>query len=647
MCGICGFTLTRRPDYDPAEILSWMNEELAHRGPDADGFWSQDGVHLGHRRLSIIDLETGAQPMSNEDGSVVIVFNGEIYNHLALREGLLRRGHIFKTRSDTEVLVHLWEEKGVELPEFIEGMFALAIWDRKQKSLFLARDRMGKKPLYWHQGPGVFMFASELGSLLQHPRCPRALDPLSVRRYLLFDCVPAPGCILAGVQKLEPGCCLLLSDGKVTIRRYWDMLFPALDQKAPTLPEASEQLRELLLAAVKKRLMSDVPLGVFLSGGIDSSMVVALLSKLMPGPEIKTFSIGFKDASFDESRHAQRVAAHFRTDHHLDMLSPELMLQDIGKIMGMLDEPLADNSLLPTFLLCRFARQHVTVALGGDGGDELALGYPTFKAHGLARQFERLPAFVHSAARKTVSLLPVSHRNISLDYQARRFVKGLEYDRFGRHFVWIGALAPDEQHRILASSVLEAVDDVAVLDIVREHTARCAPRDDLDMLIYLYSKIYMCDDILCKADRASMMNSLELRAPILDREVVEFLCSLPNSYKYRYGEFKYIFKYMMQEELPQPILRRPKKGFGVPIARWLRGELRDWATEILSAENIDSLGVLNPEGVSELFAEHLAGARDNRKPLWSIIVLLLWHQAKLSGVPHHVSRETRLTTSSS
>ncbi len=630
MCGICGFLTKRRPDFDAGQILKQMNDAIAHRGPDGEGFWVADSVFLGHRRLSIIDLAGGAQPLANEDGTVVTVFNGEIYNYTALRAELELRGHHFRTRSDTEVLVHLWEDFGEALCEHIDGMAAFAIWDQKKHTLFLGRDRLGKKPLYWADTPAGFLFASELGALLANPLCPRELSKLSLRRYLLFDSVPAPDTILEGVHKLEPGCSLLYRNGVLTQRRYWDLSFPPKDQPAPPMEEACASYRSLLLSAVEKRLMSEVPLGIFLSGGIDSSAVVAATSKLLDGPDIQTFSIGFEDPSFDESSYAEAVAKNFGTTHHHKVLSPELMLHSIDRIMGHLDEPLADNSLLPTYLLCNFARERVTVALGGDGGDELALGYPTFKAHKIARWYGMLPGPVQAAVATSARALPVSHDNISLDYQAKRFVKGMEYDRFSRHFVWIGALAPDEQHPLLRPELLEAADDEAVLDIVRQHLSRVAPRDDFDALSYLYAKLYMCDDILTKADRASMMNSLELRAPLLDTALVDFVTSLPTSYKLHGRSLKHIMKLALGDQLGSQVVRRPKKGFGVPIGKWLRGELFDWASSILSSANIEALGVFEVAGVRRLFEDHMLGRRDNRKPLWSLIVLVLWYQTHIA-----------------
>ncbi|MBM4370422.1 MAG: asparagine synthase (glutamine-hydrolyzing) [Deltaproteobacteria bacterium] len=630
MCGICGFTFRTRPDFEPDAVLERMKDRLRHRGPDGEGSWAGEGVRLGHRRLNIVDLEGGAQPMANEDGMVITSFNGELYNHLDLRGGLEARGHRFRTRSDTEALVHLWEEKGVDTPAELRGMFAISLWDERQGCLFLARDRLGKKPLYWARTREGLAFGSELTALLEHPGVGRDLDPVSLRRYLLFDAVPAPGSILRGVHKLEPGTWLLWTrDSGLRLGRYWDLTFPPRDQRPPPVPEAARTLRQLLSDSVRARLMSDVPLGVFLSGGIDSSAVVAAMRDHREGPAIQSFSIGFEDPSFDETVHAATVARHFGTTHRHKTLTPRTMLDKLPGIMARLDEPLADGSLIPVYLLSEFTREHVTVALGGDGGDELNLGYPTFQAHRIAAWLGWLPRPLRAALTAAVDRLPVSHANISFDYKARQLMKGLAYHPSHRHFVWIGALPPPEQRPLLHGDVLAAAPDEEVFAVVDRHAGACAPRDSYDLLTYLYAKLYMCDDILCKVDRASMMHGLEARAPFLDTPLVEFLAGLPTSYKLRGMTMKYLLRRAFARDLPREILARPKKGFGVPIARWLRGELRSWAGDLLHADgHLTALG-LEPAGVRDLFHQHQAGVRDHRKALWSVIVLLLWYDRNL------------------
>jgi asparagine synthase (glutamine-hydrolysing) len=631
MCGICGFVFRTHPEYDADAVLGRMMRRLAHRGPDADGAWAGEGVRLGHRRLNIIDLEGGVQPMTNEDGRVVTSFNGELYNYLDLRASLEARGHVLKTHSDTETLVHLWEEHGVETPTHLRGMFALSIWDDTEKCLFLARDRMGQKPLYYCETGEGLAFASELTALLEHPAVGRDIDPVSLRRYLLFDSIPAPGTILKGVHKLEPGAWLRWRrDGATQRGRYWDITFPARDHEPPPIAEAAEQLRALLSESTGMRLMSDVPLGVFLSGGIDSSAIVAAMCDHRAGPDVQSFSIGFEDASFDETVHAKTVAQLFKTTHRHKTLTPSVMLDKLPGIMSRLDEPLADGSLIPVFLLSEFTREYVTVALGGDGGDELNLGYPTFQAHKIAGWFGHMPGPIQAAVGAAVRRLPVNHDNISFDYKAKQLVAGMDYHPWHRHFVWIGSLPPEAQHPLLSGDLLAAAADEDVFSIVDHHAANCAPRDPYDLLTYLYSKLYMCDDILTKVDRASMMHSLEVWAPFLDTAVVEFLTSLPTKYKLRGMQMKYLLRRAFRKELPKHILDRPKKGFGVPIAKWIRGPLRQWTEDLLHADApLEALG-LEPKGVRQLLRDHLDGVRDNRKPLWSVIVLLLWYDMNLA-----------------
>jgi asparagine synthase (glutamine-hydrolysing) len=628
VCGICGFVYERRPDYDGQRVLESMADVIRHRGPDDHGFHIEGPVHLGHRRLSIIDLSGGKQPLGNEDGKVTVVFNGEIYNFQDLKDDLLEKGHTFATNTDTEVLVHLWEEVGTELPSHLNGMFSFAIWDSHKQTLFCARDRMGQKPFYWTHNADAFVFGSELKCLLQHPKVARRLDPASVGKYMLFDAVPSPGSILDGVHKLEPGTWLLYGDGKVHLGRYWDITFPNRRQKAPSLADATAELHERMRRSVSRRMLADVPLGVFLSGGIDSSAVTALMCDLVGPANVKSFSVGFTNASFDESEYASMVARHFGTQHHTERLEPSTMMDLLPGILSRLDEPLADNSLIPTYFLSRFTRKRVTVALGGDGGDELCLGYPTFQAHKVARWYGLLPAFLRGAIARLVEALPVSTDNISFDYQAKQFVRGMEYDKFARHFVWIGSVPPDAQGGLFHPDFLPS-DPGLILDDVARHIAACNPRDDFDALTYVYSKIYMCDDILTKVDRASMMHSLEARAPLLDPEVVEFLTSMPTRYKLRGLKMKHLLKRAFQGRLPDPILARKKKGFGVPVAEWLKGPLRPWVEELFSTASLQQHGVLSAPGVQRLWTDHLAGIRDNRKPLWSMVVLLLWMQENL------------------
>ncbi len=625
MCGIAGILSYGGPV--DADALARMGERLRHRGPDDAGYHLSAAVERGpqvglaFRRLSIIDLAGGHQPMCNEDGSVWVVFNGEIYNFQDLRHDLEAKGHRFRSRSDSETLVHLWEEEGPDCVARLNGMFAFAIWDARQRQIFLARDRMGKKPLYWADTGRELLFASELKALLQHPSCPREIDGQALTRYLAYEYVPSPGCIFGGVRKLAAAHTLLWKRGQITLRRYWDMRFEH-HGKRRSEQEYADELRSRLRDAVRRRLVSDVPLGVFLSGGVDSSSVVAMMAELMPPQSIRTFSVGFEEPSFDESSHARAVARFYGTEHHEETLRPETMVDILPEVADFLDEPFADPSIVPTYLLSRFTRNHVTVALGGDGGDELLAGYPTFQAERVARLY-RVPRRVHErVVVPLVGRLPVSHQNFSFDFKLKRFLQGALYRPGVRNQVWLGAFEPDGVEAVLEDGAprLERVyDDIAHAE------AECPTTHPLERLIYLYTRFYLQDDILVKVDRASMACSLEVRAPFLDTPLVEFLNTIPPDLKLRGMKTKYILKRAMQERLPPGIAGRGKKGFGIPVAQWFRGELRELATDMLAPARIRAQGIFHWPVVARLLDEHFRGLRDHRKQLWTLFVFQLWH----------------------
>jgi asparagine synthase (glutamine-hydrolysing) len=625
MCGICG--IVERGGPVDTEALARMTAAIRHRGPDDDGFHvtSDDagpGVGLGFRRLSIIDVEGGHQPLSNEDRTVWIVFNGEIYNFRALRADLERRGHRFATNTDTEVIVHLYEELGPRCVEQLNGMFALAIWDDRNRRLVLARDRFGKKPLYYAETPGGgLLFGSELKALREHPQCPRELDDESLSQYLALEYVPSPRSILRGVRKVPAAHVLTWQEGAIATERYWDLPFG--DPHDESDEELVEEFRRLFRGAVERRLMSDVPLGAFLSGGIDSSAVVAMMAELLPRGNVKTFSIGFTERSFDESSHARLVADRFGTDHHEHLFTPEAMANLLPEVAAFVDEPFADASILPTYLLSRFTREQVTVALGGDGGDELLAGYPTFPADVAARLYY-VPRVVHE--RLVLPLgdrLPVSTANFSLDFKVKRFLRGARLPEELRHTAWLGAFTADEQARLLVGGSRDPYASV------RAVTADSTGRDAVQRLVYLYARTYLEDDILVKVDRASMATSLEVRAPFLDVELVEFLGRVPSNLKLRRFQTKRLLKRAMRGVLPDEIIDRPKKGFGIPVAAWLKGEFREALQDELSPERIRRQGLFDAVEVTRLVTEHLDGRRDHRKALWALFMFQLWHRTWL------------------
>ncbi|MFI5282136.1 MAG: asparagine synthase (glutamine-hydrolyzing) [Candidatus Dormibacterales bacterium] len=621
MCGICGVA-----GGDPTagrELVQSMCSALVHRGPDDEGIVQLDGVTLGMRRLSIIDLETGHQPMHNEDSTVWVVQNGEIYNHLDLRRALTSAGHRFSTQADTEVLVHAYEEWGGEMVDRLNGMFAFAIADRRKDLVFLARDRVGIKPLHYASGGGRLVFASELKALLCDPALRRDLDPFALDEYLAYEFVPSPRSIVKGISKLEPGHTLTWTGGAHTLRRYWA---PQLNAEGPasnlSLDEECEQLRSVLHESVRKELISDVPLGVFLSGGIDSSAVAAMMTQL--GGEVKSFSVGFEDSSFDESAYARLVASHLGTDHHELTLEPGMLLDLIPKLPALLDEPLGDASIIPTYLLSAFTRRHVKVALGGDGGDELFAGYPTLQAHRLAGYYMRAPAVVRRGlVEPVVRRLPVSQSNLSFDFRAKRFVGGAAYSVAERHQRWMGSFTAEERSSVLSSEMRAALAAGGTAPAVG--TAE-RPGDPLNQVLMMDMRLYLENDILVKLDRASMMASLEGRVPLLNNDFVEYATRLPLNMKLRGLSSKFLFKRALRGVLPEKILKRPKKGFGIPVARWFRGPLKDQMLSVLSPERLAREGFFDPAAVGTIVDEHLAGRRDHRKQLWTLFAFELWYE---------------------
>jgi asparagine synthase (glutamine-hydrolysing) len=602
-----------------------MCERLVHRGPDSEGLLVSTGVALGMRRLAIIDLVTGEQPVFNEDQSVAVVLNGEIYNYRELRSDLEKRGHSFRSASDTEVLPHLYEEYGKGMVHHLNGMFAFALWDSRRRRLVIARDYFGEKPLYWGVFDNTLIFASEPKALLAHQAVTPALNVQALRQYLSFDYVPAPLSIYQGINKLPAAHMLTLENGKIETAAYWRMSYQT-KEPVPSEEEAAARLEELLADSVKMRLVSDVPLGVLLSGGVDSSAVTALAVRAS-SEAVKTFSISFAESSFDESSYARGVAKFLGTDHHEERLSANLAANLVGDIGSWMDEPFSDSSLVPTYLLCRFTRKHVTVALGGDGGDELFAGYPMYWAHRLAEMYERVPGLAKKAViEPLVRLLPVKTKNLSFDYKALRFITGAKYDPVTRHHVWFGSFTPEEHEQLLTPDALQASDG----DVYREARhmfAECDADDIVERMQNLDTRLYLAEDILTKVDRASMAVSLEVRAPFLDRRVAEYAASLPAQYKLRGRKTKYILKRAVADLLPPFVTRRSKKGFGVPVAEWLKGKLRPLARDLLSTERVRRAGVFNPEYITRLQDEHERGIANHRKLLWTLLMFELWHES--------------------
>ena len=629
MCGIAGWASldARTPPPESArELLHAMCERMTHRGPDAEGLMVSTGVALGMRRLAIIDLATGEQPATSEDGQVAVVFNGEIYNYRELRADLEQRGHYFRSLSDTEVLPHLYEEYGTAMVQHLNGMFAFALWDARRRRLFIARDRFGEKPLYWGIFDGTLLFASEPKVLLAHPSVQPRLNTDALRQYLAFDYVPAPLSIYQGIHKLTAAHTLTLEDGCVEVKPYWRLSYRT-HEPVPTEEEAAARLRELLADAVRMRLVSDVPLGVLLSGGVDSSTVAALAVR-SSSEAVKTFSISFSESSFDESAYSRAVAKFLGTDHHEERLSADLVANLVSEIGSWMDEPLSDPSLVPTYLLSRFTRKHVTVALGGDGGDELFAGYPMYLGHHLAHLYARLPGPLRRGViERIVRYLPVKTKNLSFDYKARRFVAGAHYDEVARHHIWFGSFSPDEQNALLTPAVQRASDGDVYAEARRLLKEECDADNMVEGMQSLDTRLYLAEDILTKVDRASMAVSLEVRAPFLDPRVAEYAASLPADYKLHGRTTKYILKRAVASLLPPFVTRRGKKGFGVPVAEWLKGKLRPLARDLLAPERIRRGGLFDPGYVQRLQDEHERGVANHRKLLWTLLMFELWQES--------------------
>ena len=617
----------RTPPPEGAEaLLHTMCERMTHRGPDSEGMMITTGAGLGMRRLAIIDLQTGEQPAWSEDHQVAVILNGEIYNYRKLRERLEKRGHHFRSASDTEVLPHLYEEYGLEMVSHLNGMFAFALWDTRRRRLLIARDRFGEKPLYWGVFDNTFLFASEPKVLLAHPNVRPSLNLDALRQYLSFDYIPAPLSIYQGIQKLPAAHRLVVENGRVEVQPYWRLSYKT-KEPVPSVDEAAEQLRELLQDSVRMRLVSDVPLGVLLSGGVDSSTVAALAVRAS-SETVKTFSISFAESSYDESHYARAVAKFLGTDHHEERLSVDLAANLVGEIGSWMDEPFSDPSLVPTYLLSRFTRKHVTVALGGDGGDELFAGYPMYLGHRFAPLYERVPRFLRrNLIEPLVRRLPVRTDNISFDYKARRFVMGSDYDSVARHHVWFGSFTPEEQGSLLTEDVLKRSDGDIYSQARHLAEAECDADNIVECMQSLDTRLYLAEDILTKVDRASMAVSLEVRAPFLDPRVAEFAASLPVNYKLRGRKSKYILKQAAAPLLPPFVTKRGKKGFGVPVAEWLKGKLRPLARDLLSPERLRRNGLFNADYVEQLQAEHERGAANHRKLLWTLLMFELWHES--------------------
>jgi asparagine synthase (glutamine-hydrolysing) len=621
MCGISGIFEFDQARVVERETVHRMNESLRHRGPDDEGIFIAPGIGLGHRRLSIIDVAGGHQPISNEDGTIQVMFNGEIYNYADLRQELLSKGHRFTTQSDTEAIVHLYEECGEECFARLRGMFAIAIWDGKQRRLLLARDRVGKKPLYYYADRNRIIFGSELKAILAADGIPRTIDPLAVCDYFSLSYIPAPRTIYKSVRKLQPAHYLVASCAGLREAPYWRLSFSVVQNH--TEAQWCELIREQLCEATRVRLMSEVPLGAFLSGGVDSSSIVAMMSRLMDRP-VTTCSIGFSAQEYDESAFARQVASRFKADHHQDMVEVEA-LDVVDKLAWHYDEPFADSSAVPTYYVSKMARRHVTVALGGDGGDENFAGY---RRYVFDRMENRMRNLVPAPLRRGV-FGPLGRWYPGLAWaprplRAKATLQSLSRSPLEGYFNSISVFRPDEKAHLFTRDFQLQLADYDSLDVLRKYYDEADTTDPLSRIQYVDIKTYLPDDILAKVDRASMAVSLELRAPILDHHLMELVASIPSGLKLRGRTGKYIFKKAMEPLLPPEILHRRKQGFAIPLDRWFRRELKDLVHDLIMTRNND--GILDGNYLSTIWKQHQAGRFDRSAYLWTVLMFCKWQQ---------------------
>lgn len=620
MCGITGIFDTRGKGQIDRAVLNRMNESQFHRGPDEGGLHIEPGLGLGHRRLSIIDLSTGQQPLYNEDQTVCVVFNGEIYNYQELIPELQALGHIFHTRSDTEVIVHAWEAWGEQCVDRFRGMFAFALWDRNRETLFLARDRLGVKPLFYALlDDGTFLFGSELKSLLAHGRLKREIDPRAVEEYFALGYVAEPRAIFKGARKLPPAHTLLIRRGQPVgePREYWDVRF-TLDNPISDV-DACAELTERLEESISLRMISEVPLGAFLSGGVDSSAVVAIMAGLS-NTAVNTCSIGFSDPAFNESKFAKMVADRYRTNHHLDMVESD-DFDLIDTLAKLYDEPYADSSAIPTYRVCQLARKHVTVALSGDGGDESFGGYRRYRLHLMEEKMRAaLPLGLRRPLFSTLGRIYPKADWAPRIFRAKTTFEGMARTSVEAYFNSVSILRAPMRDQLFSQNFKSALGGYNATEVFSGHAAKANTDDPLALIQYLDLKTYLIGDINTKVDRASMAHSLEVREPLMDHKLVEWLATLPSTQKIRGQEGKFLLKKAMESKLPNDVLYRPKMGFSVPLANWFRGPLKQRVQEALLGSRLADSGWFNRPYLEHILDAHNTGSRDYSASIWTILM---------------------------
>jgi asparagine synthase (glutamine-hydrolysing) len=621
MCGISGIFEYKRREVIPEAVVRCMSQTIVHRGPDDEGIYVSAGIGFGFRRLSIIDLSGGHQPISNEDGSMWVMLNGEIYNYPELRHELEQHGHQFRTRSDTETIVHLYEQYGEDCFRRLRGMFAIALWDSNLRKLLLARDRVGKKPLFYAADENRILFGSELKVLLAADSLPRTIDQEALADYFSLGYVPAPKTIYKAARKVRPGHYLVASEKGVHEHCYWDISFRNVERRAEE--EWAELLRHQICEATRIRLMSDVPLGAFLSGGVDSSSVVAMMTRLMKRP-VTTCSIGFEEKEYDEANYARQIAQRFKSEHHEQIVRPRA-IEILNKLVWHYDEPFADSSAIPTYYVSKVAREHVTVALGGDGGDETFAGYRRYMLdHYENRLRAHLPAGIRSRVFGSLGNWYPALAWAPRVVRAKATFQSLARSPLEGYFHAISYFRPQEKRRLFTSDFKRTLGGYDSIEVLRHHYDHADTEDLLSRIQYVDIKTYLSDDILAKVDRASMAVSLEVRAPLLDHELMERAARIPSSLKLKGRIGKYIFKKAMTHDLPSTIIDRKKQGFAIPLDRWFRNELRDLAYQALF-ETQD--GILDPAFLKTIWDQHQRGTHDRSQHLWSVLMFRRWKEA--------------------
>ncbi len=619
MCGISGYCGKEGSN----EKLVKMTTAISRRGPDDVGFYESKDIGFGFRRLSIIDLATGHQPLSDEDKNIWVMLNGEIYDYKKLREELIEIGYKFKTKSDTEVIVHAYKEYGEECFKKLDGMFAIALWDSKKSKLFLARDRFGKKPLYWTLQKNTLWFASELKSLISADVIKKEIDTDSVALYFRNEFIPTPKTIFKNVWKLEPATVLSFENDKIEKREFWQK--KEEEEKNLNEKDVLEKTQKIIDEAVKKRLVSDVPLGLFLSGGLDSTIIAESASRQNPGME--AFTLGFEDNSYDETEKARKIAKALGIKHHVEILSEKKALDMLDESINLLDEPLADPAVLPQLLLSQFTKKHVTVALSGDGGDELLLGYQHIKAHIWVEKLSFLPKNILNLTADILKKIPSGSEYFSFGFKSQRLSRGLSIEnRFERDLAWRGAFDKKGLKKLLRKEFAESLNLEEAGDIMQDYAEKYGNPKSWSSWSFSYLRTYLMDDVMVKVDRATMWYGLEARAPLLDTKLVSFLLDLPDKYKLGEWRNKKLFKKLLENKIPEEVLNSPKHGFGVPIAKWLNGPLQQKLIEFSSKEFLDKQNIFNRDYILEIIDEHKSGRRDKRKELWAYLVFQLWYK---------------------